>query len=153
MAFGEVDSLLLTLYDFHKGVRDVLFTQRFGLLLDALRFVSHLQNERSVSVGFAGHRVLKIPISRHLVLLCNLRLLIRIVEFHRNLVVPRFEEIQQVAGRSIVAARVEGLDLKIVLQLGRHVGGLFRKAVYLFRRHIDTFHMLGPKVVHQPQNS
>src|SRR5262249_599271 len=92
-------------------------------------------------------------ILRHGVLLRDLRLFVGIDEFIRDLVVSRLVQIEQIAGRSVIAAGIERLDVKILLYLLDHPGGLIRQAVNLLACRIDPFHMLGAEVVYKGQNS
>ena len=74
-----------------------------SLLFDALGLVAHLQNQRSEFRGLPGHRILELSVCGHLVLLRDLRLLVRIDELKRYFAVLMREQPQQVPSRRVFA--------------------------------------------------
>src|SRR5262249_8237507 len=54
---------------------------------------------------------------------------------------------------SVIASRIERLDVQILLYLLNDSGGLIRQAVNLLTCRIHPFHMLGAKIIYKSQNT
>src|SRR5262245_57680344 len=97
--------------------------------------------------------MLEVAVLRHVVLLCGLRLLVRIDEFEGDLVVFSFIQFEQIFRRCVVPARVESFDLQVLLYLLCDTRRLIGQAVDLFACRIDALDMLGAEIIDEGQNA
>src|SRR5205814_2265635 len=153
VACDEIDRFRLALGDFQQVVRDVLFTQLFGILLNALGFAAHFHDERAVTELLAVDWILNVSVDRHLILLGNLRLLVGIDKLVRDHVVLGAVQFQKIAIGYVLAAAVKRFDVQILLDLIRNLDRFVRQAVNLLRGKIHTLLVLRAQIIDEPQDS
>ena len=117
MSLNEVNRLLLSFHDLHQGIRHIFFADGFRLFLNTFGFSAHFHNQRAGTDRLAAERVLEFAVLRHIVLLRDLRLLVGVNEFVGDLIVLCFVQLQQIFGRTVLAARIERFDSQILLYL------------------------------------